>query len=157
MTVLWAQRSSTTTPEKNVVYLTITAPDVAPSACKIDLKPTSITFTGHSETKKTDYHVELDFFTEIDVKESHINHSARDVEFILRKKEMKEEYWPRLTKEKAKLHFLKTNFDKWVDEDEQDAKPDDDAGGMGGMGGMPGMGGDGGFGGIGTLISKSDR
>ena len=54
---------------------------------------------------------------------------------------------------------------QWVDEDEQDAAPEDDMGGMGGgmpgmgggmpgmdgmgMGGMPGMGGDGGFGGIG--------
>lgn len=29
------------------------------------------------------------------------------------------EYWPRLTKEKAKLFYLKTDFDKWVDEDDQ--------------------------------------
>lgn len=35
--------------------------------------------------------------------------------------ELKIEYWPRLTKDKAKLQFLKTDFDKWVDEDEQDA------------------------------------
>lgn len=50
---------------------------------------------------------------------------------------------------------------QWVDEDEQDAAPEDDAlGGMGGMGGMgggmPGMeglGGDGGFGGIGKYTT----
>lgn len=48
---------------------------------------------------------------------------------------------------------LRTDCNQWVDEDEQDGAPDDDA--MGGMGGMPGMGGmggmgeDGGFGGIG--------
>ena len=46
---------------------------------------------------------------------------------------------------------------QWVDEDEQDAAPDDDLpGGMGGMGGgmpgMEGMGGEGGFGGIGKSI-----
>lgn len=47
---------------------------------------------------------------------------------------------------------------QWVDEDEQDAAPDDDLPGMGGMGGMgggmPGMEGmgDGGFGGIGKSI-----
>ena len=63
---------------------------------------------------------------------------------MLRKKELKEEYWPRLTKDKSKLHFLKTDFDKWVDEDEQDAVNDEDV--MGGMGGMGGA--DGGFGGI---------
>ena len=90
---------------------------------------------------------------------------------------MKEEYWPRLLKDNKKVHFLRTDFDKvsskycleatirvaihicltiyiqWVDEDEQDAAPDDDLPGMGGMGGgmpgMEGMGADGGFGGIG--------
>lgn len=83
---------------------------------------------------------------------------------MLRKKEAKEEYWPRLLKESKKMHFLKTDFDKWVDEDEQDEKPEDegmgggmggmpDMGAMGGMGGMGGMGADGGFGGIGTLFS----
>ncbi|MCJ1457881.1 hypothetical protein MMC28_008250 [Mycoblastus sanguinarius] len=155
--VLWAQRSSTTEPERNYIYLTISAPDVPNNSFKADLKPSSLTFTGHSDTKKTTYHVELEFFGEIDVENSKTNHTSRDVEFVLRKKEMKEEYWPRLLKESKKVHFLKTNFDKWVDEDEQDAAPEDDMGGAGGMGGMPGMegmggmggmGGDGGFGGI---------
>jgi len=31
---------------------------------------------------------------------------------VLRKKEMKEEFWPRLLKDTKKMHFLKTNFDK---------------------------------------------
>lgn len=31
---------------------------------------------------------------------------------MLRKKELKEEYWPRLLKESKKMHFLKTDFDK---------------------------------------------
>ncbi|KAI9739320.1 MAG: hypothetical protein M1834_007533 [Cirrosporium novae-zelandiae] len=26
----------------------------------------------------------------------------------------------------GKLHFLRTNFDKWIDEDEQDTAPEDD-------------------------------
>ena len=43
---------------------------------------------------------------------SKTNHTSRDVEFVLRKKEMKEEYWPRLLKESKKMHFLKTDFDK---------------------------------------------
>ena len=62
-----------------------------------------------------------------------------------------------MTKEKVKTSYLKTDFGKWVDEDEQDGAPNDDAGdgmdmgsmgdmgGMGGMGGMPGMGGMGGM------------
>lgn len=52
--------------------------------------------------------------------------------------------------------FLKTDFSKWVDEDEQDEAPADvpddmDMGGMGGMGGMPGMGGMGGMPGMGGM------
>ena len=92
----------------------------------------------------------LDFYSEIDVDNSKTNHSPRDVEFVLRKKELKGEYWPRLLEDSKKMHFLKTNFDKWVDEDEQDGAPDEDVAGMGGMPDMAGMGGDGGFGGIGT-------
>jgi len=76
------------------------------------LQPTFLDFTGYSQTKKANYHVKLEFFGEIDPSASQINHSARDIEMVLRKKEMKEEYWPRLLKEKVKYHFLKTNFDK---------------------------------------------
>jgi len=110
--VLWAQRSSTSDPEKNYIFLTISAPDVPNKSFEVDLKPTSLTFTGHSDTKKTTYHVELEFYAEIDPENSKTNHTSRDVEFVLRKKEMKEEYWPRLLKESKKVHFLKTDFDK---------------------------------------------
>jgi len=119
---------------------------VPKSDVQLDLKPTSLVFTGTSGTLKRTYHVELEFFAEVDPAESKTAHTARDVAFVLRKKEAKEEYWPRLTKDKAKLHFLKTDFDRWVDEDEQEGQADEDL--MAGMGGMPGMGGDGGFGGI---------
>lgn len=47
---------------------------------------------------------------------------------------MKEEFWPRLLKDAKKVHYLKTDFDKWVDEDEQEEAPEDDLGNMGGMG-----------------------
>lgn len=110
--VLWAQRSSKTTPAKNIINLTISVPDVPASGVKIDLQPTSLTFTGHSDSKKITYHVELEFYAEIDVTESKTNHTPRDVEFVLRKKESKDEYWPRLLKEPKKMHFLKTDFDK---------------------------------------------
>ncbi|KAL9045954.1 MAG: hypothetical protein Q9214_001094 [Letrouitia sp. 1 TL-2023] len=147
--VTWAQRSSATNAEKNLIYLTIAAPDVP--KIDLDLKSTSLKFTGTSETKKTTYHVELEFWAEIDVENSKTHHTSRDVFFVLRKKESKEEYWPRLLKEDKKVHFLKTDFDKWVDEDEQEGGIDEDLGGMGGGGGMPGMealGADSGFGNI---------
>ncbi|KAF2993600.1 hypothetical protein E8E13_001302 [Curvularia kusanoi] len=142
--VTWAQRSSDSDPEKNYVFLTIVAADVPESDLKLDLQPTKLSFKGTSTSKKVTYAVDLEFFAEIDPKESKIQHSGRDVTMVLRKKELKEEFWPRLLKDKAKVHFLKTNFDKWVDEDEQDEAPADDE--M--MNQMNPMGGDGGFGGI---------
>ena len=110
--VTWAQRSSTTDPARNYVYLTISAPDVSKYSLNLSLKPDSLTFTGHSDTKKVTYHVSLEFYGEIDVENSKTNHTSRDVEFVLRKKELKEEYWPRLLKEGKKAHFLKTDFEK---------------------------------------------
>lgn len=158
--VLWAQRSHSTDAEKNVIFLTINVPDVPTSNIKLDLKPTGLIFTGHSDTLKKTYHVELEFYDEIDVENSKVNHTARDVEMKLRKKKVTETYWPRLLKESKKQHFLKTDFDKWVDEDEQNEGEEEDfsqfGGGMGGgdfggldfskLGGgagMPDMGGEG--------------
>ncbi|KAI1101780.1 HSP20-like chaperone [Jackrogersella minutella] len=146
--VLWAQRSSNTDPERNFIYLTISVPDIPKENLKLDLQPTSLTFTGHSDTLKRTYHLDLAFYAEIDPAESKTHHTARNVELKLRKKELNDEYWPRLLKEAKKVQFLKTDFDKWVDEDEQNEAPEEDfsqfggaGGGMGGMPGMPGMGG----------------
>ncbi|KAF5723610.1 Hsp90 binding co-chaperone Sba1 [Fusarium mundagurra] len=147
--VLWAQRSSVADASKNFIYLTISVPDVPKESLTLDLQPTKLTFTGTSSTLKKKYHVELEFWGEIDPAESKINHTAKNVEIKLQKKELKEEYWPRLLKDSKRVHFLKTDFDKWVDEDEQNEAPEDDFSQFGGMGGMPGMGDMGGdFGGI---------
>lgn len=54
----------------------------------------------------------LEFYAEIDPSAAKINHTPRDIEMVLQKKELDEEFWPRLLKDKAKVHFLKTNFDK---------------------------------------------
>jgi len=169
--VLWAQRSSATDESKNVIYLTITAADLHPETRKVEITPTAIDFYGESKTRK--YGVKLELFAEIDPAQSTKHFSNRGVEFQLRKKEAKDEFWPRLLKESKKLQFVRTDFDKWVDEDEQDEAPAEenlaggpgaDAGDFGGLdfsklggggGGMPdmsammgGMGGAGGPGGM---------
>ncbi|KAK4221797.1 HSP20-like chaperone [Podospora fimiseda] len=141
--VLWAQRSSLADPEKNFIYLTINVPDVPSSNIKLDLTPTGLSFSGHSDSLKKTYAVDLEFYAEIDPDASRVNHTPRDVEMKLIKKELKEEYWPRLLKESKRMHFLKTDFDKWVDEDEQHEALEDEFSQFGGGGGM---GGD--FGGI---------
>ncbi|KAJ7596613.1 HSP20-like chaperone [Mycena floridula] len=164
--VLWAQRSSATDDAKNVVYLTINTPDINEATLKYDLTPTSISFstkTGNPEKgiPEKEFAFDLQFFDEVVPEDSIKRLSTRSLYLVLRKKENKEEYWPRLTKEKVKNAFIKTDFSKWVDEDEQDGaavvEEEDPAMsgppgmGMPGMGmpgmGMPGMPGMGGFGG----------
>jgi hypothetical protein len=140
--VLWAQRSSGDQEEKNFIYLTISVPDVTPANLKLDLKPTGLTFTGASDTLKKTYHLELEFYGEIDPTKSNTHHTPKNIEIKLQKKELSAEYWPRLLKDSKKVHFLKTDFDKWVDEDEQNEAAEEDFSQFGGgMGGMPGLGG----------------
>lgn len=128
--------------------LTINVPNLAaPPATKFDLTSTGFTFhakVGDSskgiETKEYDF--KLDFYAEVDVENSKQHTTSKCLYVVLRKKELAEEYWPRLTKDKVRLHNVKTDFDKWVDEDEQDGNDAEDLAGMGGMGGMGGgMGG----------------
>ncbi|KAI1438961.1 HSP20-like chaperone [Xylaria sp. CBS 124048] len=137
--VLWAQRSSSSDPEKNFIYLTISVPDVSAKDITLTYEPTSLKFHGYSETLKRTYHLELSFFAEIDTNHVQIHHTARNIEMKLRKKVLSESYWDRLLKDPAKVQFLKTDFDKWVDEDEQNEVAEDDFSQFGGMGGMPGM------------------
>ncbi|CAI7641478.1 unnamed protein product [Penicillium pancosmium] len=133
--VTWAQRSSDSDPERNYLYVNLKTPDVPKADAKLSITANNVSFTGPSG-KGVTYSVSLDLFGEIDPENSKSNHTDREVELVLRKKELKLEYWPRLLKENKKVHFLKTDFDKWVDEDEQDEATEDDyANNFGGMGG----------------------
>ena len=88
--------------------------------------------------------------------ESSWNVKGRNILIRVSKKDKEqEEWWPRITAEKVKNHFIAIDFDKWVDPDDSGDDKKADAGqgdfdpsmmqGMGGMGGgMPGMGGMGG-------------
>lgn len=160
--VVWAQRSDASDPAKNILYLTIKAANIPTEDLTLKLTPTNLSYSGKT-TKGVVYAVEIPFFEEIDPAESRHSHSLRGTDCVLRKKEPKEAYWPRLLKDKARLHWLHTDFDKWVDEDEQEGAPEeaaagmdpsmmsqfgggDDAGGFGGidfskLGGAGGMGG----------------
>ncbi|KXN70640.1 HSP20-like chaperone [Conidiobolus coronatus NRRL 28638] len=112
--VLWAQRT-------NEIYLTIELSDIKDE--KFDLTATSLKFSGTSEEKP--YEFEIEFFNEIDPELSRRAVTARSIFMVLRKYNSDQEYWPRLQKEKGKLNFLKTDFDRWIDEDEQDEKSTD--------------------------------
>ncbi|KAH3680632.1 hypothetical protein WICMUC_000224 [Wickerhamomyces mucosus] len=142
--VLWAQRSNETDETKNILYITVRIADSQNT--KIDLTSTHLNIEADSEDTKSHYKLNLEFFKEVDPEKSHHHTSGNSIYFVIRKVEKQEEFWPRLTKEKLKYHYIKTDFDKWVDEDEQEEQEatDDFAGGFpGGAGGFPG--GAGGF------------
>lgn len=116
ITVTWAQRSSSSDAERNHIFLTIVVPDVEPKNMKLDIQPAKLTFTGYSDSRKASYHVEVDFYAEIDPSATKTNHTGRALEFVLQKKDLSEEFWPRLFKDAKKVHWLKTDFDKvWQD------------------------------------------
>jgi hypothetical protein len=109
--VTWAQRSSDSEPERNYLYVNIKTPDVPKADATLSITEKNVTFKGPSK-KGVTYSVSLDLFAEIDPENSKANHTDREVELVLRKKELKSEFWPRLLESKQKMHFLKTDFDK---------------------------------------------
>ncbi|KAF8141419.1 hypothetical protein EV363DRAFT_1465823 [Boletus edulis] len=115
--ILWAQRSSNFTPEKNVVYLTINLPHIVESSLTFTLTSTSISFKAFTRSSR--------------------RLTSRSLVTVLRKKEAKLEYWPRLTKKIEKLDPpIKKDFNTWVDEDEQDLPGIEDDFSVGGTPGM---------------------
>ena len=152
--VKWAQRSNEKDEEKNYLLLTIGITDCSEPELKIE--PTYFELTANSkahvgEEVAHQYKLHIDFFKEI-IPDKTLHKVANGQHYFLKiyKKDLGLEYWPRLTKEKVKYQYIKTDFDKWVDEDEQDELDADNnemdfsGAGMGaGMGGA-GMGGAGG-------------
>jgi len=140
-TVSWAQRP-------DMIFVTIQTPDV--KDMKLEIEEDKVTFAGESEGKK--YEFEFEWQKPVD-KESVKMRSNRVVEFVVNKKE--EESWTNVSK--TKQAYVKIDWNKWVDSDDegedfntegmQGGPPGGMPGGMpgmGGMGGMPGMGGMGG-------------
>lgn len=101
-------------PEKNIVFLTISVPELDPSYT-LTLTPGHITFSGHttlppttataSKVEPKTYEFDLDLFAEVEEVKRTL--TGKNLSLVLRKQEAGEDYWPRLTKEKVKLNFVK--------------------------------------------------
>merc|ERR1712232_1553688 len=112
--VLWAQRSDR-------LLISIDLQDCENVVVKFT--ETSLTFSCNVGEKK--YFVCLEFLHEINPKESTYGVLGRQTQINVVKKESGP-YWDRLLKEEGKHWFLKGDWDRWVDEDEED---DDDGAG----------------------------
>ncbi|KAJ6799100.1 Uncharacterized protein M6B38_209455 [Iris pallida] len=149
--VKWAQRA-------DKVYITVLLSDA--KNAKVDLQPDGVfTFTATAGMDGNAYEVKLNLLDKVNVEESKINIGARNIFCVVEKAE--KGWWKKLLSGDAKTpHYLKVDWDKWADEDEEGpAARDVDLGGMdfsnfgamGGMGGLGGMGGMGGLGGMGGM------
>ncbi|KAG4301067.1 hypothetical protein PCANB_002676 [Pneumocystis canis] len=117
--VKWAQRSSNSDASKNLLYLTLIAPNVVNP--EIILTEKKLKFQGPTKNGSQLYHIELEFYEDVDSENFEKNHTDRNICLIIRKKELGNAFWPRLIKEVGKCSYIRTDFDKWVDEDEQNA------------------------------------
>lgn len=108
--VMWAQR-------REILFVTICLED-----CKdpeIHVKPQMIYFKGIGGTEQKMHEITINLYREINSDRTIKNLRGRSIELILTKNE-NGPYWPRLTKEKTKAHWLKSDFNKWKDEDASD-------------------------------------
>jgi len=120
--VMWAQRSG-------VVLLTINLEDVKDEIVKFSKE--SVYFKGSGGNEKNTYEVTIPLYKEIDPEKSKSFNRGRCIELIIAKAKADEPYWPSLTSDKKKHHWLKCDFNKWQDEDESG---DEGVGGMSGDG-----------------------
>lgn len=136
--VKWAQRL-------DKVFITVQLPDSKDS--KVNLEPDGVfTFSGSAGSENHHYELKLELFDKVNVEESKVNIGVRSIFCILEKAE--KGWWKKLLRGDGKPpHYVKVDWDKWVDEDEDNGTAglgDLDLGGMdfskfGGMGGMGDM------------------
>ncbi|XP_059286179.1 co-chaperone protein p23-1-like isoform X1 [Lycium ferocissimum] len=112
--VKWAQRS-------DKLFITVELPDA--KNVKQKLEPEGkFSFSATAGADNVPYEVDLDLFDKIDVDESKSSVTSRNICYLVKKAEDK--WWSRLVKQEGKPpKFLKVDWDKWVDEDEQDSAP----------------------------------
>ncbi|KAF4377166.1 hypothetical protein G4B88_009158 [Cannabis sativa] len=108
--VKWAQRS-------DKLYITIDLPDA--QDVKLKLEPEGkFLFSAISGADKIPYELDLDLFDKVDVNESKASVGLRNIRYLVKKSEDK--WWSRLLKQAGKAPvFLKVDWEKWVDEDEE--------------------------------------
>ncbi|CAH8536299.1 unnamed protein product [Schistosoma rodhaini] len=112
--VLWAQRN-------DCLYITIVISDVINKT--VNVKEKSLEFRAEAgKDKPIKYEVKLDFYGDVCTEEPKITASGREVFICIKKKEAGS--WPRLLSQKTKCPWLKTDFNRWKDED--DSEPDMD-------------------------------
>ncbi|CAI5463239.1 unnamed protein product [Closterium sp. Yama58-4] len=135
--VIWAQRSDN-------VFITVELPDAKDITTNLDPEG-KLSYSAKAGAEDQDYAIDLELFDKINVEESKVVSTSRHTIFMVVKAEAK--WWPRLIKAAGRAPpFLKVDWNKWVDEDEESSANQLDPDFMKQFQGAGGFGG-GGFGG----------
>ncbi|VVC32651.1 Hypothetical protein CINCED_3A008942 [Cinara cedri] len=109
--VIWAQRNT-------VVFVTICVEDCKTPNIKIE--PEQIVFHGVAGLQQKVYELTIPLYAAVEPENSKTSIGGRYIEIVLQKPPSDTKYWPYLTKEKKKYHWLKVDFKKWKDEDDSE-------------------------------------
>eukprot|EP00800_Vazella_pourtalesii_P012537 TRINITY_DN29454_c0_g1_i1.p1 TRINITY_DN29454_c0_g1~~TRINITY_DN29454_c0_g1_i1.p1 ORF type:complete len:154 (+),score=41.60 TRINITY_DN29454_c0_g1_i1:56-517(+) len=108
----WAQR-------EDKLFITIQVYNTNSDKSRQVIKEDMLEFVCVEDRKGKEsisYLLELNFFAKIDPTKTLKKENDREIIFVFFK--LKNEFWPRLTTSEKKLHYLKTDFDKWLDPDD---------------------------------------
>ncbi|OWR50786.1 p23 protein [Danaus plexippus plexippus] len=77
-----------------------------------------VTFKGICAPDNKLNEVEIPLYSEIDPEKSSYINKGRLIEVVLTKEKQEEPFWPSLTSDRKKHHWLRVDFNRWQDEDE---------------------------------------
>ncbi|XP_064989081.1 uncharacterized protein OsI_027940-like isoform X1 [Musa acuminata AAA Group] len=118
--VKWAQRL-------DKIYITVQLPDAKDA--KVNLEPDGIfTFSATAGAGNSTYELKMDLYDKVNKEASKINVGVRSIFCVVEKAE--KGWWKKLLRGDGKApHYVKVDWDKWVDED-ANGPGDLDLGGM---------------------------
>ena len=113
--VSWAQRSAR-------VFLTFNVECEKPD---IKIEQKAVSFKGICTPDQKLHEVVIPLYSDIDPDKSSYTNKGRLIEVVLAKAKIDDPFWPALTSDKKKHHWLKVDFNRWQDEDESGDDFDD--------------------------------
>lgn len=83
-------------------------------------------FKGVGLPEKKTHEVTINFYSKINPDKIISKNTSRCIEFVISKADTKASYWPKLTNDKTKPHWLKVDFNRWKDEGSDDEREEGD-------------------------------
>lgn len=115
---VWAQRN-------DVILLTLNVECPDPV---FKFTEETMYFKGLGLPEKKNHEVTIQFYSKINPDKVVSKNTSRCIEFVISKADTKASYWPKLTNDKNKPHWLKVDFNRWKDDGSDDDANEGDNG-----------------------------